>query len=54
MNCYVCAAQGTASPAVAICQSCSVGLCREHHDAERRTSGPGGTNYSCTHRQVAA
>ncbi len=54
MNCYVCAAQGTASPAVALCNSCSIGLCREHHAEELRAPRPGGTNLRCSHRLVAA
>jgi hypothetical protein len=30
MHCYPCAEQGVARPAVAICRSCSAGLCLEH------------------------
>jgi hypothetical protein len=30
MHCYVCAEQGVEQPAVALCRSCSAGLCRQH------------------------
>jgi hypothetical protein len=30
MLCYSCAEQGVDRPAVALCRSCSAGLCREH------------------------
>jgi hypothetical protein len=30
MHCYPCAEQGVDRPAVAICRSCSAGLCLEH------------------------
>ena len=30
MHCYECAEQGVEQPAVALCRSCSAGLCLEH------------------------
>jgi hypothetical protein len=30
MHCYVCAEQGVEQPAVALCRSCSAGLCLQH------------------------
>ena len=42
MNCYVCDDAGRATPAVAICTNCQVGLCREHLDQDLLATGPGG------------
>jgi hypothetical protein len=50
LNCYVCDRLGTTeNVAVAICANCSVGLCTEHLDEERRSVGPGGMRYGCSH-----
>ncbi|HEY7455366.1 MAG TPA: DUF2180 family protein [Thermoleophilaceae bacterium] len=50
MNCYVCdRLDSTQSVAIAICPNCKVGLCTEHLDEERRSVGPGGMRYGCTH-----
>jgi hypothetical protein len=48
MNCFVCATQGKAASAVAICQFCSVGLCMDHL-AEAGAHTQGGMRYACPH-----
>src|ERR1039458_8292496 len=51
MKCYVCAVDGTESPAVGICGVCSVGLCVEHIAENARRRGPGGAHAAdCLHR----
>jgi hypothetical protein len=51
MYCYVCALAQQATPAVAICEICSVGLCMEHHAENKQRRGPGGMSaYACLHR----
>jgi hypothetical protein len=54
MNCYVCATQGRQQPAVAICRSCSSGLCLEHKRADAVTPGPGGMRHDCNHARGGA
>ncbi len=48
MNCYVCARNGTAAPAVAVCRNCFVGLCIIHL-AEAQGHQVGGTKITCQH-----
>lgn len=51
VHCYVCALVQQATPAVATCKICSVGLCMEHRVGNEQRSGPGGmTGYTCLHR----
>ena len=51
MNCYVCDETRSVRPAVAICWSCHVGLCRDHLREELRKFGPGGQNTVCSHTE---
>lgn len=48
MDCYVCARNGTAAPAVAVCRNCFVGLCITHL-AEAQGHQVGGTKLACQH-----
>ncbi len=48
MNCYVCARNGTAAPAVAVCRNCFVGLYIIHL-AEAQGHQVGGTKITCQH-----
>jgi len=53
MNCYLCDTHGRDVPAVAICQNCGVGLCRDHLDQDllaARTHGM--SRQQCTHSPV--
>ena len=51
MQCYVCVLGDTHTPAVAICDICSVGLCVEHLTENALRTGPGGMRpYGCLHR----
>ena len=53
MNCYVCDNRGDGVPAVAICQNCSVALCREHLDQDLlAVRSHGMSRHQCTHRPV--
>jgi len=54
VNCYVCDGTGQATPAVATCTNCQVGLCREHLDQDLLATGPGGTRLGCTHDPARA
>jgi hypothetical protein len=49
MDCYECAKAGTKTTAVAICRSCSAGLCLTHLREAAATVGPGGLNVVCRH-----
>ena len=52
MNCHECARVGRESPAVATCQYCSVGLCKQHLvDSLRSTTAP---LYTCEHQPQRA
>ena len=48
MNCYECAIQGEAVPAVATCPHCNVGMCLEHLQLSLDYR-IGGTTYGCRH-----
>jgi hypothetical protein len=48
MNCFECAKASEATPAVAICQYCGVGLCFEHL-VESTHALVGGTHEGCRH-----
>jgi hypothetical protein len=53
MNCYMCDARGTATPAVAVCRHCGVALCRTHFDEDLLLARPSGmTRHGCTHRPL--
>lgn len=53
MNCYVCDDRGQAVSAVAICQNCGVGLCRDHLDRDLLAIRPQGvTRRQCTHDPI--
>lgn len=48
MNCYLCEGDRP-RPAVAICPSCQIGLCKEHR-IEMRSHNQGGVRWTCNHR----
>lgn len=50
MNCYICDDRDRATAAVAICNHCGIGLCRDHLDEDllgRRVHGM--VRRGCTH-----
>jgi hypothetical protein len=49
LNCYECSKSGVEKPAVAICRSCSAGLCLEHLRETAAYLPTGGIRYSCAH-----
>ena len=49
MNCYECSKSGVDKPAVAICTSCSAGLCLEHLRETAAYLGTGAIRPSCPH-----
>lgn len=49
MNCYVCDKLKAQRPAVAICPSCSVGLCAQHLHAADVSRTNAGSWGSCGH-----
>lgn len=49
MNCYECSKSGAAKPAVAICRSCSAGLCLEHLREAAAYLATGAIRTSCAH-----
>lgn len=53
MNCYICDEAERAKSAVAICQHCGVGLCREHLDQDLLAVRVHGlVRRPCTHSLV--
>lgn len=53
MNCYVCDAAATATPAVATCRHCGVAMCRVHFDEELLVAKPHGlARQGCTHQPL--
>ncbi|MBA3806877.1 MAG: DUF2180 family protein [Solirubrobacterales bacterium] len=49
MHCYPCAEQGVNQPAVALCRSCSAGLCLEHLRETADMFAAGHILESCHH-----
>lgn len=49
MRCYECAKLGTAEPAVAVCRSCSAGLCLTHLRETALFMATGAIRPSCQH-----
>ena len=49
MRCYECAKLGTAEPAVAVCRSCSAGLCLTHLRETANFMATGAIRPSCQH-----
>jgi predicted nucleic acid binding AN1-type Zn finger protein len=49
MRCYECAKLGTAEPAVAVCRSCSAGLCLTHLRETANFLATGAIRPSCQH-----
>jgi hypothetical protein len=49
MRCYECAKLGTAEPAVAVCRSCSAGLCLAHLRETANFMATGAIRPSCQH-----
>jgi hypothetical protein len=53
MNCYICDDRSRAVPAVAICQSCGIALCRDHLDRDLLAAHTQGvTRRGCTHDPI--
>jgi hypothetical protein len=52
MHCYECKKQGKSEEAVALCPTCSVGLCM-HHLRETSEAVSGQTWFSCPHDATA-
>jgi hypothetical protein len=52
MHCYECKKQGKSEEAVALCPTCSVGLCMTHlRETSEAVSGP--TWFDCPHDSTA-
>jgi hypothetical protein len=49
LNCYECSKSGVDKPAVAICKSCSAGLCLEHLRETAAYLATGAIRPSCAH-----
>ena len=49
MSCYVCAEHGVEQPAVALCRTCSAGLCLEHLRQTAARLQSDGILASCHH-----
>jgi hypothetical protein len=49
VNCFECAKESDAAPAVAICEDCGVGLCLDHL-IEASNCTVAGTHYACAHQ----
>lgn len=47
MRCHECVREGHDSPALGLCRSCLVGLCKDHLVRAARAAAP---QYGCQHR----
>jgi hypothetical protein len=55
MNCYLCDDRGREVPAVAVCHSCGIALCRSHLDRDLlAVRAQGVTRRECTHDPILA